>query len=169
MSSYKILSVSVALLVLSACGFRPLYGSDNGDTSLEFSRIKVEPIPDRVGQILHNNLLTALNPKGLAGKPIYVLNTELTQGSISLAVRKSTFATRANLNARATFRLTRVQDGIKLYSGQSDITVSYNILDSEFGTIAAQKDARSRALRELSHGIRTQLGVYFSQFKAQGN
>ena len=169
MSSYKILSVSVALLVLSACGFRPLYGSDYGDTSLEFSRIKVEPIPDRVGQILHNNLLTALSPKGLAGKPIYVLNTDLTHSSTSLAVRKSTFATRANLSAKATFRLTRVQDGKELYSGQSGITVSYNILDSEFGTIAAQKDARTRALRELSHGIRTQLGVYFSRFKAQGN
>ena len=169
MSSYKFLPVLVALLVLSACGFRPLYGRDNGDATLEFSRIKVEPIPDRIGQILHNNLLTALNPKGLAGKPIYVLNTNLTHGSASLAVRKSTFATRANLSVKATFWLTRVQDGKVLYSGQSDITVSYNLLDSEFGTIAAHKHARSRALRELSHGIRTQLGVYFSRFKAHGN
>ena len=165
MSSFKFFSFFVALFVLQGCGFQPLYGGSKQAASPEFTRIKVESIPDRIGQLLHNHLLSALNPKGRPLKPLYVLNTKLTEGSTSLAVRKSAFATRANLTVSANFNLINALNGQSLYSGKSALTVSYNILDSEFATLAAQKDARSRAVREISHGIRNQLGVYFSRFQ----
>ena len=94
------------------------------------------------------------------------LNTKLNESTASLSVRKSAFATRANLTVSANFNLVRSLDGKSLYSGTAAITVSYNILDSEFATLSAQKDARSRALREISHGIRNQLGVYFSRIQS---
>ncbi len=166
MSSFKFISFFVALIVLQGCGFQPMYGGSSQAASPEFTKIKVEPIPDRIGQILHNHLLTALNPRGRPLKPVYILNTKLTEGSTSLAVRKSAFATRANLSVSANFNLVSTLNGKSLYSGTSKITVSYNILDSEFATLAAQKDARSRAVREISHGIRNQLGVYFSRFQS---
>ena len=165
MSSFKFIFLISALLVIQGCGFQPLYGGSSQATSLEFARIKVEPTPERIGQILQNHLLTALNPKGRPLKPVYVLNTTLNESSTSLAVRKSAFATRANLAVSANFNLVRTLDGKSLYSGTAAITVSYNILDSEFATLSAQKDARSRALREISHSIRNQLGVYFSRFQ----
>ncbi len=168
MSSFKFFSFFVALFVLQGCGFQPLYGGSKQAASPEFTRIKVESIPDRIGQLLHNHLLSALNPKGRPLKPLYVLNTKLTEGSTSLAVRKSAFATRANLTVSANFILINALNGQSLYSGKSALTVSYNILDSEFATLAAQKDARSRAVREISHGIRNQLGVYFRDFRASG-
>ena len=166
MSSFKFIFLISALLVIQGCGFQPLYGGSSQAASPEFTRIKVEPIPERIGQILHNHLLTALNPKGRPLKPVYVLNTKLNESSTSLAVRKSAFATRANLTVSASFNLVRTLDGKSLYSGTVAITVSYNILDSEFATLSAQKDARSRALREISHGIRNQLGVYFSRIQS---
>ena len=165
MSSFKVIFVIGTLLVLQACGFQPLYGGGSQAASPEFNQIKVEAIPDRKGQILHNHLLTALNPKGRPLKPLYLLNTNLNEGSTSLAVRKSAFATRANLTVTANFNLIRTLNLESLYSGKSTITVSYNIHDSEFSTLASQKDARSRALLEISHGISNQLGVYFSRFK----
>ncbi|NQV84502.1 MAG: hypothetical protein HQ494_11850 [Rhodospirillales bacterium] len=168
MSFYKLILVFAALLMVQACGFRPLYGG-GGAASPEFARIKVEPIADRVGQLLHNRLLTALNPKGLHQKPLYVLSTKLNETSASLAVKKSAFATRANLTVKANFHLVRTLDGKTLYSGESSITVSYNILDSEFATLVATKDARFRAVREVSHGISTQLGVYFSSVQVPKN
>ena len=151
------------LVVLQGCGFRPLYGDPStGGSSAEFALIKVEPIKDRIGQLLRNHLRTAFNPKPRTQKPRYLLKTKVTQSTSSLAVRKSAFATRANLTVTANFHLLNAATAKPLFSATRSITVSYNILDSEYATLAAEKDARNRAVKELSEDIRIQLSVYFS-------
>ena len=163
MSLFKLITVMAALAVLQGCGFRPLYGdSSTGGSSAEFALIKVEPIKGRIGQLLRNHLRTAFNPKPRTQKPRYLLRTRVTQGTSSLAVKKSAFATRANLKVTANFELLNAATAKPIFSAKRSITVSYNILDSEYATLAAEKDARIRAVRELSEDIRIQLGVYFS-------
>lgn len=164
MWSFRTVSLLAVLLLLGACGFRPLHGERTpGEGALaEFARIKVTPIADRIGQQLHNYLLTALNPAGRPARPRYVMTTRVKESSQSLAVRKSAFATRANLTVRADYNLVDAVNGQQLTSGQSSITVSYNILDSDFATLMVEKDARSRAVRELSEDIRVRLGVFFA-------
>ncbi len=164
MSLFKFTAVMAVLAVLQGCGFRPLYGDPStGGSSAEFALIKVEPIKERIGQLLRNHLRTAFNPKPRTQKPRYLLKTRVTESTSSLAVKKSAFATRANLKVTANFQLLNAATAKSIYSASRSITVSYNILDSEYATIAAEKDARIRAVRELSEEIRTQLGVYFSR------
>lgn len=124
--------------------------------------IKVASIPDRLGQLLHNHLLTAFNPAGRRARTRYLMTTRVTESFQSLAVRKSAFATRANLTVRAQYILVNAANGNQLTTGQSSITVSYNILDSDFATLMGEKGARSRAVRELSEDIRIKLGVFFA-------
>ena len=163
MSLFKLTTVMAVLAVLQGCGFRPLYGDPStGGSSAEFALIKVEPIKDRIGQLLRNHLRTAFNPKPRTQKPRYLLKTRVSQSTASLAVRKSAFATRANLTVAANFHLLNAATAKPLFSATRSITVSYNILDSEYATLAAEKDARNRTVRELSEDIRIQLGVYFS-------
>ena len=151
------------LAVLQGCGFRPLHGDHStGGSSAEFALIKVEPIKDRIGQLLRNHLRTAFNPKPRTQNPRYLLKTRVSQSTASLAVRKSAFATRANLTVTANFHLLNAATAKPLFSATRSITVSYNILDSEYATLAAEKDARNRAVNELSEDIRIQLSVYFS-------
>lgn len=167
MWSFRTITLVCAVALLGACGFRPLYGQRGADTvPAEFAQIRIEPIPDRIGQQLHNRLLTALNPKGRATNPRYVMKTHITERSTSLAVRKSAFATRANLNVSADFNLTEADTGESLFSATSTITVSYNILDSEFATLTAEKDARRRAVREIGEDIRLRLGAFFAGRRA---
>lgn len=169
MSSFRVLVLAAAVAMVAACGFQPLYGNRiAGSAPAEFAQIKVEPIADRVGQQLHNHLLTILNPDGRAEKPRYVMNTRLTESATSLGVRKTAFATRANLQVRAVYNLASATTGKNVFDGESTITVSYNILDSEFATLMAEKDAQARAVRELSEDIRIRLGVFFSDQAAQG-
>ena len=164
MSLFKATSLLLTLFLLQACGFRPLYGDGTpGNSGPVFELIKVEPIPDRIGQQLRNHLLTALNPNKRTVKPRYILMTRINESAASLAVRKSALATRANLTITASFQLTDSGAGKTLFASSRSITVSYNILDSKFATLMAEKDARTRAVRELSNDIRTQLGVYFSR------
>jgi LPS-assembly lipoprotein len=161
--------VLTAVLAVAACGFRPLYGTRGGTTTPDqFAQIRIEPISDRAGQQLHNHLLTAFNPDGRPATPRYTMRTTVSEGATSLAVRKSAFATRANLRVRAIYRLNDVATGANLFDGESSITVSYNILDSEFGTLMAEKDARARALRELAEDMRIRLGIFFSNQAAEG-
>ncbi len=114
-----------SLVLLGACGFQPLYGKHAaGSAPGEFAKIRVLPIKDRIGQMLHNHLLTALNPGGRPGNPQYLLETRVTESFSSLGVRKSGFATRANLQATANFSLRGTGGGQTLFNASSTITVS---------------------------------------------
>lgn len=169
MSLFRTIAVAVAVVAVAACGFHPLYGNRAaGDAPAEFAQIRIKPIRDRIGQQLHNHLLTILNPGGRPAKPHYVLDTQLTESTTSLGVRKTAFATRANLQVQANYNLISAETGKRLFKGESSITVSYNILDSEFATLMAEKDARERAVRELSEDMRIRLGVFFANQHSQG-
>ena len=126
------------------------------------------PIKDRIGQQLYNNLLVRLNPHGQNPQPRYALTIKLSESKSELAVRKTAFATRANLEVTAGFTLFDYQSGKNVTSGTSSISVSFNILASEYGTSVAIKDARTNAVRELAEDIRIRLGVYLDGLQGQG-
>jgi LPS-assembly lipoprotein len=150
------------LLALGACGFQPLYGP-RGTTDVpdEFAAIEIQPIRDRLGQELHNNLLDLLNPKGEPTKPKYELVVTLSENRQELAVQKTAFATRANLTMTAQFTLRDSKTKKPLAGGSSIAVSSYDVLRSDFATLAAEKDARSRALLQVAEDIRTRLALYF--------
>ncbi|MEK9723917.1 MAG: LPS assembly lipoprotein LptE [Rhodospirillaceae bacterium] len=150
--------------MLAGCGFEPLYGTRaQGNVVREFAYIHISPIKDRVGQQLRNELRWRLHATGRSQVAKYTLSTELKESTASLAVRKSAFSTRANLTMTAAYRLVDAASGERIYSASDTVTVSYNILDSEFATLMAERDARERAVRSLSEDIRIRLGVYFER------
>lgn len=158
-----------ALILLEACGFRPLYGSrQTGAAAVELSAIEIKPVSDRAGQQLHNLLLDRINPRGRPARPRYILIIRLTQSVERLAVRKTAFSTRANMRLTADFELNPAGGGDQLVSGTSQAISSFNILNSEFATLTSEKDARSRATGQLAEDIRTRLAVFFTQRKAAG-
>ncbi|MAF96176.1 MAG: hypothetical protein CMM60_10530 [Rhodospirillaceae bacterium] len=164
MWSFRTIFLLAALGFLGGCGFQPLYGKHLGAyTPEEFAAIKVKPIHDRIGQQLHNHLLSLLNPGGRPKKPRYVLTAKVSESIGSLGVRKSAFATRANLTLGVQFELSHISGGETILTGNEAIIVSYNILDSDFATLMAEKDARARAVRELAQAIRVHLGAYFTR------
>lgn len=162
MWSFRTIFLLAALGFLGGCGFQPLYGKHfDTYTPDEFSAIKVSPIRDRIGQQLYNHLLSLLNPGGRPKKPRYVLTATVSESIASLGIRKSAFATRANLNLNIHYSLSSIPMGKQLLDGNDSIIVSYNILDSDFATLMAEKDARARAVRELAQVIRTRLAAQF--------
>lgn len=154
----------LAVLAVAGCGFEPLYGKrGQNDVITEFAYIDVAPIRDRVGQQLRNALVQRLHAAGRAPAARYRLVTELDESTSSLAVRKSALATRANLQMTARYQLFVATGGESLVDYSEAVTVSYNILDSEFATLMAERNARERAVIALSEDIRNRLGIYFSR------
>ncbi len=155
-----------AALALSACGFTPLYGGADRQAMSpvdHMAAIQISPLPDRLGQRMHNLLRDRLNPSGQPSAPAYVLGLRLSESRQQLGIRKDETATRANLKLAVLFTLSSAQTGSLLHRGLVNSVSSYNILTSPFATDFSEADARGRALRELADGIRTRLGIYFSR------
>ncbi len=154
-------------LLVSACGFRPMYGeasatAGTGGPAAQMAAIRIAPLPDRIGQRMHNFLRDRLNPAGQPGDPAYLLRVSLSETKQELGIRKDETATRANLIVRASFVLSDTASRATLLDGRSVSINSYNILTSQLATYHSELDARERALRDLADDIRTRLGIYFS-------
>lgn len=159
--------------LLAACGYRPLYGtagltsSASTTATAELKAVDVGRISGRSGQMLRTALERRLHiPQRSAGR--YRLVVVYSESRQNLAEQKSGAVTRANLRTKGTYRLTRNSDDVLLTKGISDAVASYNLLDSEFATLAAEKNARERAIETLADDIRTRLAIYFSGPGSQG-
>ena len=162
--SRKIMSLVtlIVLISLTGCGFKPIYGAGtNSAFESNIREIEISPIENRIGQQLRNELEQRIMPKGRARFSKYILNVTLSKSKQGLAVKKSEIATRANLNFRASYQITRKIDGKVLTSGSSRMVSSYNILTKPFATLMAEKDAIKRATQEISADITTKIATFF--------
>jgi LPS-assembly lipoprotein len=149
-------------IILSACGFSPLYGEHSQSASVvsQLALIKVPPINDRTGQLVRIELTDRLTPTQAGSPAAYLLPVTLTETRQNLAVRKDATATRANLVIRAAFRLLRISDGVELTSGIIRSVNSYDIVDSNYATLAAESDARRRGAKDVADGIVNRLAIF---------
>jgi LPS-assembly lipoprotein len=150
--------ILLALTVWS-CGFQPLMGARVGAPA-DLAQVRVDVIADRSGQILRNNLEDALNPKGPTVDSRYRLEVRLYEPRQEIAIRRDVSASRVSYTANATFILTD-NLGRSLFSGSSSSSSTFEATNSEFGSVMAQRNARDRALEEISGDIRQQLAAYF--------
>lgn len=159
------LSLFAAALLLTACGFRPLYGERaNSPAATQYmAAIEIAPIPERIGQELQNHLRVRLNPRGTPANTRYRLQTRLNEIRTDLAIRDDASATLANLQLIANYTLHDAASNDVLYTGQSRFTASYNLVRSQFANLIAEDDARSRAVEAISDDMRVRLGIYFDR------
>ena len=148
--------------MLAGCGYHPLYGrhgADNASSVDEMALIRIEAIPDRIGQQMYNMLRERLNPYGKPEQPKYALSIALTETHENLFLEKDETATRANLTLKASFILRRLDDNSIVVSGSSRSVGSYDILSSQFASVVSEEDARERTARAISDDIRTRLAL----------
>lgn len=160
-------AVAIAGLLLSACGFQPMYGKrapEAAPLSADLAAIEVGVIPDRSGQLLRNELIHLLNPASDAAPPRrYTLAVALKEEIDTFAVERSGFATRANVEVRATYTLVDETTGNPVLAGTSRAISGFNILREDFSTYVASGDARNRAISQIAFEIRNRLAAHFSK------
>ncbi len=159
---------AAAAVGLAACGFEPLYARRvAADVDEDLARIKVEVIPQRVGQQVHNYLLDRLNRRGRPLSPLYSLDVDLAMARVVLDVEKDETVTRAKLVLTANIELVEIETGETLLRRAARSANSYNIVNSALATRSAELDAIDRAAREVSDEIRTVLALYFRRRGAE--
>jgi len=155
--------VAAVALSLAGCGFRPLYavGTTPEGMSTYFNQVFVEPIPGRQGVHLRNQLLDALTPQGTPTSSAYRLGVVLKDQKEGLAIQENTQITRYNYTLIAKYELRDSVTNKVLDKGTSRAIAAYNVVDSQFGTQTAERDAQERAAREVGEDIRLRVGLYF--------
>ena len=150
--------------LLASCGFQPLY-AEHGDVAAadQLAAVRIEPLPDRSGQVLYNALRDGLNPLGRPASPDYLLRCRLEEVSEELALRTDETATRVNLTLTATFALLPIEGKEPVFQGVSRTTTAYNGLTSPYATLTSSEDARSRALDDLAREIRQRLAIFLTR------
>lgn len=166
MLSFKTAVLVAMLLSLAACGFRPLHGRTQtagpGATD-QLAHIKIERIPDRLGQEFRNALLDRITPKGPPSRPRYFLRVSATETIQELGIRKDETATRANLRLHVEYTLYDSVTRKAVFISEQKTVGSYNILQSDFATLAAEKDIRNRLVLKVSDNIKTSLATHLSR------
>jgi LPS-assembly lipoprotein len=150
---------------LSGCGFRPLYGQRSAGNSVpsQFSRIEVSRIEGRAGNHLSNYLIDQFSARGGNNKKEYRLDIALNESKYGLAIREDESVTRFNLHLVGSVRLTRLQDQKILFEESVRTISAYNVVQSEFATLSAERDAEDRAARDMGREISTRLAIFFQR------
>ncbi|MBI1328857.1 MAG: hypothetical protein GC166_03025 [Alphaproteobacteria bacterium] len=172
MRKWPLAFVAICALLVSACGFRPLYGQLGANPGAQriFASIYVEPIDlERVGYELRNSLIDLLEASSTPRGAIYHLAVSVKekregavlQNQLVGGVNETTIA-RYNYTLIAQYKLTDAK-GATVTSGSASTLSAYNVVTSPYATQVAQQDARKRASDDIAQRIRLDLGVYFAQ------
>lgn len=161
-------------MAVSGCGFRPLYAPPEEDVSGRsvyafdiFKKVSIANIPDREGQYFRNQLVMLLHPSGRSSTTEYELRVTLNEGTSNLAVKRSAVATRAKLTVKGVYSLIPFDGSKEALSGEVQTSSGYNIFQSEFQTLMAEKGARERALDDLAQQLRIRLATVLTTAETQ--
>lgn len=159
------LSLGILIAVgLGGC-VEPLYGPRLGGGSVadEMRAIKVEPIPDRIGHYLTNDLIFALNGTGSTPTSKYRLVVTVRE-RLSTPIYSSVtgVAQAGDVNVDADYKLYKIAgDSKPVTTGIVSQFVIYDRSLQRLSNVRAARDAEQRSASTLADQIRTRIAVAF--------
>lgn len=163
---------AIVVMTLTACGFEPLYG-DRGTSPGAVSRlaaVEVAPIEARIGQVLRNDLLDLISPFGAPAQPTHRLEVRLDFDREGLGFRPDEAITRVSLRLGASYRLVDPDSGETVFSDVARSAVSYNVVQSDFANLNAERDAERRAAHMIGEEISARIALFLtSRAEARGD
>ncbi len=166
--------------ILCGCGFQPLYvekkhdnmwyygGDFDASINDEMAKISIAPISQRFGQVMRNELLDLLTPKGAPKTPEYRLFVNLTGKTVSdQALRSDITATRKMVRYKVSYYMMKESE--QILKGDSIAYVSYDILANPYSTTIAQKKGDENAAKIIANDIALRIGAYFHRKMINGD
>lgn len=155
----------VALLLglgLAGC-IRPLYApidAGAGDVAGSLRAVAIDPIPDRLGHYLGNELVFAFNGTGSQVTPRYRLSVVLHHSVVTpLIDTVSGHASAGDLVVNAEYRLLPIDGGEPIVTGSATTFASYDRTSLRFANLRAARDAEIRTARTLAEQIQSRVAA----------
>jgi LPS-assembly lipoprotein len=160
------LLTTVMIAFATAGCLRPMYAPSAAATPAVQTRlagIVVEPLPERLGHYLVQEIRYELDGSGGTTQPKYRLTLTANERLQAAIVNSQTGrATSATLAVDATFTLTQIDGGVTIVSGTAFASASYDRTQQRYAAIRAARDAEIRIARTLAEQIRTRIAAHFA-------
>jgi LPS-assembly lipoprotein len=155
--------ILAATLSLNGC-VQPLYMAtteSGGAVGDELRLIKVEPIADRLGHYVENELISQLNGTGSSAPPKYRLVVTLSERLSTPIVNTFTGQAEAGaVNVDAEYKLFPVAGDEKpLTAGNVTEFVAYDRTSQRLSNVRAARDAEIRNAKTIAEQIRTRIAI----------
>jgi LPS-assembly lipoprotein len=162
------------MLLLSACGFTPLYSSNGGDTlGVQLAQIRVAPVSDitgdayakdyyrqgrttRLGQLLQDGLERRLT--GDFNAP-YRLQVSIEERIEGIGIRSDESFTRQRISLIARYEVLPVGSDVSLYKGEAKSDIGVDRVRSEYATLTAERAASERNAQLLVQQITAKVAL----------
>lgn len=168
--SIKIVSILGFLLLLTGCGFEPMYGSyapnaaTQGAPEATLSNIAIGTIPDAEGVYLRNLLIDRFYQNGYPSSPRYTLRVaKIEQNRSDLDITIESEATRRLLTVYTSMQLIDNTTQAAVLDRSFKVVNSYDVIGSQFTTRIAEQDAMEAALADVARQIELQLTLFLNR------
>jgi LPS-assembly lipoprotein len=159
------MTIMVISLLLSGCGFEPMYGNNSASAkavAVALPNVDIGNIPDRDGQYLRNLLIDRLYTSGRPDAAPYQLKFSPLQKSIvDLGIQKDATATRAQIQISTHMELVDKATNKAVLERDLKTVGAYNLLDDQLATLVSQQNITESILQEMRDDAVTQLSLYF--------
>ncbi|WP_223425013.1 LPS assembly lipoprotein LptE [Tateyamaria pelophila] len=143
----------VLILLVTACGFEPVYGPGGTGTALQ-NRVLVDRPVDRAGYLLVRQLEDRL---GRTGDPAFTLSVDLSLVQDNRAIDPDGEIRRYQLVGTAFYTLRDSGTGEVVSTETISNFVGYSATGQTVATLAARRDAEQRLMTILADQIVQQL------------
>ncbi|MFD1340900.1 LPS assembly lipoprotein LptE [Litorisediminicola beolgyonensis] len=144
------------LVLLPACGFRPVYGPGGGAEALQGAIAFPEP-EGRSGYLLQRRLEERF---GRASLPRYRMIPEITLDEEDLGTTSTGSTTRYRILGEVDWRLEEIATGETVLTRRVESFTGYSATGSNVATLAAERDALERLMVALADRIVDQLLLF---------
>ncbi|MDR1691681.1 MAG: LPS assembly lipoprotein LptE [Rickettsiales bacterium] len=165
----KKLAVFAVMIILSACGWTPVYSQGDNGIIKETEQIAIAPLDGKSGIIAREKLRDQLSPYGLTNNPKYSLtfsNMKVTYEK--RGIRPDGTPTWGTVITVVDFKLTQLSDNKVLIEEKEYAFTSYNILDNVYSATVAEEQAAIRGAKMIADQIATRIMAYFKDKSNEG-
>ena len=159
-------SFAISLLALPLAGcLQPLYGefSTTGTVASDMQSVMVDPLPDRLGHYITNELIFAFNGTGAPITPRYHLKIAVRESTATpLIDTVSGRASAGTILVNADYILTPTGTTKPFAQGTVFVAASYDRTSQRFADVRAARDAEIRDAKLLADQIRTRVAAVFA-------
>lgn len=154
----------VGLLALSACGYQPLYATndDGSSVSQKLAEVNVSQQSTRVGQLVRNEIVRSTRPVGTEAPDRYYLKLQAKGDAETLIDTENTVRRRLAYNLTTRFQLVDASTQNVIFSGRAFSRVPYDRLDASFANVQARVNAEEQAAKQVGQEVRTRLAAFLA-------
>ena len=155
----SVLLLATLSLTLSSCGFKPQYAPRFSQGEVSFDQVDIPHIPDREGQILHNNLTNIVGIGGGKARP-YVFNVGLSIDFREVGYEKNLNTSRFEVLLVAPYQLVDRSGKRPPQKGMCRTSEYYSVsLAQIFQNVTSKKNAPRRGLETLTRCLVDRLSI----------